>query len=79
MLTSLADLISSTLYSLNPNNDLSYYQKEALFIVAIEQALAKVWDISIITLVGIPSRFYIFSILCNWKFGTGIFFLYKMT
>ena len=42
MPTSLADLISSTLYSLNPNNSLSYYQKAALRIVAIEQALAMV-------------------------------------
>ena len=42
MLTSLTNFIASTLYNLNPNNDLSYYQKEALRIVAIEQVLAKV-------------------------------------
>ena len=47
MLTSLAILISSTLYSLNPNNNLSYYQKAALRIVAIEQVLAKISPIEL--------------------------------
>lgn len=41
--TILQNFISSTLHSLNPNNSLSYYQVAALRIVAIEQALAKVW------------------------------------